>query len=130
MNYVKLFTKYISLSFIILLVLNLFLTLISYFNIINNTSIFQIIFLVISLFIGSFLIGKNSKKKGWLEGLKFGLIFSLLLLILNLIFFQSFKLSSLIYFSIMIFSSILGSMIGISKRNLDWYIIILIIKYY
>ncbi len=96
----------------------LILTLLSYFNIINNKllSILEIIISLTIMFIGGFLIGKKTNNKGWLEGLKIGLFFIILLFILNLIFVREFNFKSIIYYLILLISSSFGGMIGISKN--------------
>lgn len=103
-----------------ILVLTLIVTIFSYFNIMSDkvTSIFKIIIPIISLFIGGFYIGKRSIKKGFLEGLKIGLLFSIFLLIFNfLALSNSFKVKYLLFYLILIISSILGSMIGINRKK-------------
>lgn len=105
-----------------LLSITFIITLLNYFNIISDKiiSIFKILIPIISLFIGGFYIGKNSNSKGYLEGLKLGSIFSIFLLIFNfLALSNSFKLKYLLFYLIIIVSSILGSMIGINinKKN-------------
>lgn len=103
-----------------MLVSTFIITLLSYFNIISDKiiSIFIILIPIISLFIGGFYMGKNSNSKGYLEGLKLGSVFSIFLLIFNFLAFDnSFKLKYLLFYSIIIISCILGSMIGINKRK-------------
>lgn len=103
-----------------LLSITFIVTLLSYFNIINDKiiSIFKILIPIISLFIGGFYIGKKSISKGYLEGLKFGFIFSIFILIFNfLALSNSFKIKYLLFYLIIIISSILGSMIGINKNK-------------
>jgi len=103
-----------------ILVITFVITLFNYFNIISDKiiSIFNILIPIISLFIGGFYMGKHSNKKGYIEGLKLGLIFSLFLLIFNFLGLNnSFKLKYLLFYLIIIISSIFGSMIGISKRK-------------
>ena len=118
------YLKKLGFSFIYIigtiLVITFIITLLNYFNIINDKiiSVFKILIPIISLFIGGFYIGKNSSSKGYLEGLKLGGIFSLFLLIFNFLAFNnSFKLKYLLFYLIIIISSILGSMIGINKRK-------------
>ena len=111
-----------SLIYIIpsLLVLTFIVTLLSYFNIISDkiVSIFKIIIPIISLLIGGYYIGKNSNKKGYIEGLKLGLIFSIILIIFNFLAFEhSFKLKYVLFYIIIIISSMLGSMIGVNKKR-------------
>lgn len=114
----------ISMLYIIgsLLIITFIITIFNYFNIINNKaiSIFKILIPVISLFIGGFYAGKNSSNKGYLEGLKLGMVFSIFLLIFNFLALDnSFKFKYLLFYLIIIISSILGSMIGINinKKN-------------
>ena len=102
------------------LVLTFLTTLLSYFNIMSDkvTSIIKIIIPIISVFIGGFYIGKRSLKKGFLEGLKLGCIYSIILIIFNyLALDNSFKFKYLLFYTILIISSILGSMIGINRKK-------------
>jgi len=103
-----------------LLIITFIITFLNYFNIISDKviSIFKILIPILSLFIGGFYIGKNSNNKGYLEGLKLGSIFSIFLIIFNFLAFDnSFKIKYLLFYLILIISSILGSMIGINKRK-------------
>ena len=103
-----------------LLILTFLVTFFSYFNLMSDkfVSIFKIIIPIISLLIGGFYIGKRSSKKGSIEGFKLGLIFSILLIIFNFLAFDySFKFKYLLFYFILIVSSILGSMIGISIKK-------------
>ena len=103
-----------------ILILTFITTLFSYFNILNDkvTSIIKIIIPIISMLIGGFYIGKNSLKKGFLEGLKLSSIFSIFLIIFNyLALNNSFKFKYLLFYIILIISCILGSMIGINKKK-------------
>lgn len=103
-----------------LLISTFIITFLNYFNIISDKviSIFKILIPIISLFIGGFYIGKRSNNKGYLEGLKLGSLFSIFLLIFNfLALSNSFKLKYLLFYIIIITSSILGSMIGINRKK-------------
>ena len=103
-----------------ILIITFFITLLNYFNIISDKiiSIFKILIPIISLFIGGFYIGKHSNIKGYLEGIKLGAIFSIFLLIFNFLAFSNpFKFKYLLFYLIIIISSILGSMIGINTRK-------------
>lgn len=103
-----------------ILILTLITTIFNYFDVIsdNTMSIFKIIIIVISFIIGGFIIGKKSNKSGYIEGLKSGIIGSILLIIFNFLAFNNtFKLKHLLFYLIIIISSTLGSMIGINKKN-------------
>ncbi len=95
------------------------LTILNYFNIVttNFTNITKLIILIFSIFIGSFILGKKSLKKGYFEGIKYGTLFTILLIIINLLFIKDFKLTSIVYFLIIIISSTFGSMLGINKKR-------------
>ncbi len=113
------FFKYIKSLAIFLssiLVIPLFLTI---FNLLKiNTSRVMIIIVgsILMLIIG-FITGRSSNSKGYLNGLLISLISILILLIISLIFRVTLNLNSLMYYIILIFSTVLGSMIGINKKK-------------
>ena len=118
------YLKNLGISFLYIIafifVLTFITTLLSYFNIMSDkvTAIIKIIIPIISMFIGGIYIGKRSLKKGFLEGLKLGSIFSCLLIIFNyLALNNSFKFKYLLFYLILVISSILGSMIGINRKK-------------
>lgn len=95
------------------------ITLLNYFNLLssNLANTLKLIIVIVSIFVGSFLLGKKSNKKGYLEGIKYSVIFILFLIIINLIVIRNFDIKSIIYFLIIIGSSTFGSMIGINKKR-------------
>lgn len=105
----------------IILISTLIITILNYFNIINGKSLetFKLIILIVSLFIGGFIIGKKSNNKGWANGLKLGLIVLVINIIFNyLAFNMSFTFKNLIYYLINLASTTIGSIIGINfKKN-------------
>lgn len=114
MNYLKSFI----LSIIIFISSSIIITIFNYFNIINGIFL-KIIFLlipIISIFIGSYKLGKLSNQKGFIEGIKYGIIWILIFMIINLII-KNFTPLSIIYFIILIFLSILGSILGINRKK-------------
>lgn len=119
MKYLISIIKNLGIMFIILLIGTFILTLLNYFEIITGGlfSIFQIILIIITTIIGGFLIGKEAKQKGWLEGLKIGLLFILLISILNFFFVKNFSIRFLLYDFILIISTMIGGILGISKKN-------------
>ena len=119
MNYLKKILKSLLYVFLSLIIGLFFITLLSFFNIINIKviNILKIIVTLLSLFIGSFILGKKSSKKGYLEGIKFGSIIIIIFLILNLSIYKNLKLSLIILYTIYLFTCTLGSMIGITKNK-------------
>ena len=95
------------------------ITLLNYFNLLssNLANTLKLIIVIVSIFVGGFLLGKKSNKKGYLEGIKYSVIFILFLIVINLIIIRNFDIKSIIYFLIIIGSSTFGSMIGINKKR-------------
>ena len=107
-------------SYGFIFVLTFILSFLNYINFIDGMFTFFMIFnLVISVFIGGFVCGKRSLKKGWLEGLKFGFVFLFILTLLNILgYSNSLTLKYFVFSCIILVSSILGGMIGIGfKKN-------------
>lgn len=106
--------------FIIIIVGTLFLTLFNYFNILSPKiiSILKLIIPLSAIFTSSYRLGKQSEKKGYIEGLKLGSIIIIIFLTLILLLDQ-FTTKSLIYYLILILTSILSSMIGINRKKLN-----------
>lgn len=106
--------------FIILLIGTLFITLFNYFNLLPSKiiSIIKLILPLTAIGISSYRLGKQSEKKGYLEGLKLGIIIIFIFLILILIL-DKITLKSLLYYSILLLTSILSSMIGINRKKLN-----------
>ncbi len=103
-----------------ILVLNTVLTLFYYFNWIGTGTMnyLKLFMVAISMLIGGIYIGSQASKKGWLEGLKVGVeVIFLLFIIGYLAFDKGMDIKSLIYYFILLVSSMLGSMIGINKRK-------------
>lgn len=103
-----------------ILLFSLVLGILNYFHILysKGSEILIMIFMGIFFFIIGFTFGKKALKKGYLEGLKIGLSLIFLLIIINLLFFQTrFSFERFLYYFILILSSTLGSMFGIQKKN-------------
>lgn len=110
------------LGFIIggILILTLFTTLLSFFNIIGGklVEIIKVIIPVVSTLLGGFLIGKRSVEKGWIEGLKLALIFIVILMLFDFLGLgHKFKLFDFIYYLILTATTVLGSMLGINMNG-------------
>lgn len=120
MEYLKKLAKSLIYMLSIILISTFLVTLLNYFNIFGAKflAISKILIILISTFSGGFLIGKASKEHGWLEGIKLGTIFIILLSIFNyFIINQEFVITQIIYYLILIIGCILGSMLGINKKK-------------
>lgn len=105
-------------TLIVMLISTIIITILNYFNIINGTilKIIHYIIPIISIMIGSFILGKTAEKKGYIEGIKYAGIWSIIILIINIIL-KELNLSSIIFFIIVISLSMLSSILGINNKR-------------
>lgn len=120
MKNIKTYLKYLGFTLIIILLGLLLISTLYYFDIIssNVVSYIRIIFIMLVMFIMSYILGKNTEKNGYLAGIKYGFMNICLFLILGLLFFRDgLQLRLILYDFILLFTSVLGSMIGINKKK-------------
>ncbi len=100
------------------LVLLFIVTIGYYFDIIsiNGMKYFKLIIVLLSSFLGGFKIGMYSNQKGYIKGIIFGSILSILFFIVT-IFTKNFKITTLLYYFILIIITTIGSMIGIFLKK-------------
>ena len=107
----------------IFLIIELLITFItSFFNLLGLnsgiTTIILFIFNIILFFVLSFINAHKIGKKGLLEGLFIGLLFILLMFIIKIILFDNkLYISTMIYYIILIVTSLLGGMVGVNKKS-------------
>lgn len=120
METIKKYLSSLGITLGLILTFSFFLNIFSYFDLLNS-NIYKIILILtsaISILVGSFILGKKSDNKGYLEGIKFGLITIILFFIISfLAFSQKLTISSFIYYLILVITSSIGSMFGINKRT-------------
>ena len=115
--------KYLkSIAYILgsILLFSILIGTLSYFNLLSNNviKVFELIAIIISMFIGGLYLGRLSNKKGFLEGIKIGIVVIVILFLLSYLGFDiSFSLNTFIFYLLIFISSILGSIIGINKKS-------------
>lgn len=82
----------------------------------NITNILIMLIMIAIFIIFGFFKGKNTEKNGYLQGLKIGSLLILILLVLGIITFD-FEFKTILYYLILLLSSIFGSMIGINMKK-------------
>lgn len=120
MDIIKKYIFPIGFTIISFLVLTVLITVLNYFDLLGLKTYNALKVLVpsISLFIGALVLGNKTEKKGYLGGLKFGAIFIFFLLLFKVIFYNdTFKISIIVYYLILLLSSMLGAMIGINTKK-------------
>ncbi len=113
--------SYTMLSIIIsLLLITLILTTLYYFDYIstNTYKFLKIATLIITLIVNSIVLGRYSTRKGYLDGVKLGvmlILFSTLVSIIN----NNISIKLILYNIIILFTATLGSMIGINTKKIE-----------
>jgi len=120
MNYLKKIGFSLGSWVIMVLIFSFINTIFNYFDVYNYNVyvIISFIIVIISSLISGFIIGQRSLKRGWLEGIKLGLICIFILFVFNFLAFnQGYSISNFINYGIVLISNILGSMIGINTKK-------------
>lgn len=119
MDNVKNYLIAIGYFLLVVAVFAIILTIFNYYDIVTN-KLFKVVKVLIpslALFIGGYKVGNNANKKGYIEGIKLSLIVIVLLFMFSYLGFNaSFSISLILYYIILIISSMLGAMIGINKK--------------
>jgi len=111
----KVYLKDIMYVFATILIGTFLFTLLNYFNIISDNllNIINLILIIGTFIFSGFYISKRSKGRGILEGLKIGSIISIFLLLVTLLALNTpFDWKNLIYYLILIISSMTGGIIA------------------
>ena len=114
------YLKTLLFEFIILIISTLIITILYYFNISSNSlnNIFKIVIFIITFLLSGIYISRKSNKKYYIEGLKIALINILLFALLSLVFKLGFNIKQIIYYTLIILITTIGSIIGgNTKKN-------------
>ena len=68
------------------------------------------------MFIMGLIVGKRVEKNGYLNGILLSIVSIIILLFISFIFHYKLNINTLMYYSILIISTVFGSMIGINKK--------------
>lgn len=115
MNFLKKFIKSLLIFLSSIIIIPIFLTIFNLFKLQTN-KIIVIIIGSILMFVVGLVLGKKTEKNGYLNGLLLSIFSIIILLLLSLIFKYSLNINTLIYYVILVISTVFGSMIGINKK--------------
>ena len=82
-----------------------------------STKIIKILIPIISIFISTIVLGKNTKSKAYMEGIKFTSLYVILSIIISLITKNPFSFKLIISYVLFILIGVVGSMIGINLNK-------------
>ncbi|MBR1385607.1 MAG: TIGR04086 family membrane protein [Bacilli bacterium] len=113
------YLKMILTIFGVIILVSFITSNLSYFNLIKeNTKDFINTFsILLIIFIVCFINGKKINNKGYLEGIKIGLIIDLIFIIIRLLLKKKITLYKLLFYIIVLLISIFGSITGINKKK-------------
>lgn len=119
MKNIKTYLITIGITLLSLLILSLITTVFSYYDILNYSiiKILKVLTPIISIFISNIYLGIKTDKKAYLEGLKIGIIYIILLILIKSIIFNNFKLIDIITYIIILIISSISSIIGINLKQ-------------
>ena len=120
MEYIKHYTKFMLLSYIIAIVLLSLVSVVFAYTNINDSliNIFVFVIIVITNLIGSTLTSRKIKKRGLIIGLIFGIIYFLIIYMLSVIFYTGFFVNKAVglYLLISSISGMVGGIVGVNIR--------------
>lgn len=100
----------------IMLLLIIILSVCNYYLIINGNT-FKIFIPIIGILISAIILGKNTKEKAYIEGIKFASGYIIISVIMKIILKTGWNYKVFISYFLIVFTSIIGSMIGINIKN-------------
>lgn len=111
----KLYIKYLIIPFLFIFIYPLIGSIFNLFGIGSNSIINLIVFASV-MYLSGYIIGINFKTKGYLRGLYLGLMVTIPILLIDIIFYKV-KLITVIYLVIICSCSVAGAMLGINIYN-------------
>ena len=112
----KSYLKSYTFLFSLIVILTIIISIINYLFLIP-INIFKIIIPLISVFTSSIILGRETKEKAYLEGIKFSSIFLIIITIIKLTLKLPFNYKTIIMYIITIITSIVDLIIGINIKK-------------
>lgn len=115
---IKRYFKSIIRTLFMIVFFSFFLTFLYYSDWIsqNTFSFLQFFGFLFILFWNSYCLGKKSSKKGYMEGIKYGMIIIISFLIPTILY-SKYQWKIIFYYSLILFTTIIGSVFGINKKK-------------
>lgn len=115
----KIYLKALGIVGIGILGLTLILTILHYFNLMGDKTadVIKLLIAIVPIAVGGYIVGQSCAKRGWFGGLKFAGIIIVIFFLVTIIFRLGLSPKTIIYYGIVIASSMIGSMIGISTNE-------------
>lgn len=113
------YLKYVGIFLIIELLITFLTSLLNLFGLNSGiTTIILLIFNLILFFVLSYFNAFKARKKGLIEGIILGSIFIVLMFLIKLSLFPgTLRISTFLYYIILVFASIFGGCVGVNKKS-------------
>ena len=112
----KKYLKVILVPIIFLVLTPLLFSIINLFDI-EIKKIFYLGMMIIMALIAGFFLGTITNSKAYLKGLALGSIMSLIMFLISILLRSKFSFYTLVYYAIIVVSSMMGSVMGITKKD-------------
>lgn len=113
---IKTYLKSYSYLFGLIIILTIILSILNYFIPFKAETI-KLIIPIISMLVSSIYLGKSTKEKAYLEGIKFSTIYILFTTIIKILLKTNYNYKIIIMYITLLVTSIIGSMIGINLKK-------------
>ena len=113
---VKIYLKSYAYLFGLILLFTIILSIINYF-VVFPTKVIKILIPIISMLVATIILGKNTKSRAYLEGIKFASFYMILSIIISLITKNPFNFKLILSYLLILFTGVIGSMIGINFKK-------------
>lgn len=114
-EYILKYIKILPIPLISIIIMSLTFSITNLLNYKTNNIIILIIMILVML-ISGYILSNNITKKKYLHGLIFGIITTLILFIISIIYKPTYTYNTLIYYILLILSSMIGAMISTIKK--------------
>lgn len=119
-NYSSVFLKCITISFLVSIILFILFAIIITFTDIseNSITIVNSVIMIVSIAVGSMLLGGKISEKGWMNGAFLGVVYVIILMVLSKLMHNDFifDLYVIIRLTVGIITGIIGGMIGVNLK--------------
>ena len=113
---IKTYLKSYGYLFGLIIILTIILSILNYFIPFKAETI-KLIIPIISMLVSSLFLGKSTKEKAYLEGIKFSTIYIIFTIIIKILLKTNFNYKIIIMYITLLITSIIGSMIGINLKK-------------
>lgn len=121
MDKIKNYIICLLITIFLIVILSFFINILNYFDILKPNIYKAIIILsiILSIFTGSYKLGLKTAKNGYLNGILYGVVFCIISIIITLVIKKGIDIINIVYYLIIIITSLIAGTIGINKKTTE-----------